>query len=129
MGSFAETEEILEIPYTIVMATQDSTADYLATQLSDAGAIRLRKMFGEYALYCNEKVVALICDNRLFVKPTEAGKTFVGQPEEAPPYPGSKPFFLIEEDRWEERTWLTELIRITSAALPPPKPKKPRKKK
>ena len=109
------------------MATQQSTADYLAAQLSDAGAVRSRKMFGEYALYCDEKVVALICDDRLFVKPTDAGRSFAGNPEEAPPYPGSKPFLLIEEDRWEDRSWMTELIHITAAALPPPKPKKPKK--
>lgn len=85
-------------------------------------------MFGEYALYCDEKVVALICDDRLFVKPTEAGRSFAEHAEEAPPYPGSKPFILIEEDRWEDRTWLTELIRLTAAALPLPKPKKPKRK-
>jgi hypothetical protein len=29
---------------------------------------------GEYAIYCNGKVVALVCDNQLFVKPTEAAQ-------------------------------------------------------
>lgn len=109
------------------MATSQSTADFLTAQVSDAGAVRHRKMFGEYALYCNEKVVALICDDKLFVKPTDAGRTYAENPEEAPPYPGSKPFLLIEESRWEDRTWLTELIRITAAALPAPKPKKKKK--
>ena len=27
-------------------------------------------MLGEYVIYCNNKVVALVCDNKLFVKPT-----------------------------------------------------------
>ncbi len=106
------------------MATRQETADFLTEQVSDAGAVRHKKMFGEYALYCNEKVVALICDDKLFVKPTDAGKTYAENPEEAPPYPGSKPFLLIEENKWEDRAWLTELIRITAAALPAPKPKK-----
>lgn len=97
-------------------------------QVSGAGAIRSRKMFGEYALYCNEKVVALICDDRFFVKPTEAGKTFAGELEEAPPYPGSKPFLVIDENRWDNSDWMTELIRITAAELPVPKVKKPKKK-
>ena len=108
------------------MATSPSTADFLTEQVAEAGAVRNRKMFGEYALYCDEKVVALMCDDKLFVKPTDAGKTFAGNPEEAPPYPGSKPFLLIEEHRWEDRDWLTELIRVTAAALPKPKPKKKR---
>lgn len=81
-------------------------------------------MFGEYALYCDEKVVALICDDKLFVKPTDAGRAFAGNLEEAPAYPGSKLFLLVEEDRWEHRGWMTELIRITAAALPVPKAKK-----
>ena len=106
------------------MATQQSIAQYLADQVAEAGAVRIRKMFGEYALYCDEKVAALVCDDKLFVKPTEEGRAFAGNPEEAPPYPGSKPFLLIEEDRWEDRTWMTELIRITSVGLPPPKQKK-----
>lgn len=106
------------------MSTQAPTIDFLITQILGAGFIRARKMFGEYAIYCNEKVVALVCDNKLFVKPTDAGRAFAGQPEEAPPYPGSKPFLLIEEDRWEDRTWMTKLIRVTAAALPVPKTKK-----
>ncbi len=109
------------------MSTRQETADFLTEQISDAGSVRNRKMFGEYALYCDEKVVALICENKLFVKPTENGKVFAEHAEEAPPYSGSKPFLLIEEDRWEDKSWLTELIRITSEALPAPKPKKKRK--
>ena len=108
------------------MATQESTADFLIDQLSDAGVVCCRKMFGEYALYCDEKVVALICDDKLFVKPTDAGRTFAGQPEEAQPYPGSKPFLLVEEDRLEDKEWMTKLIRMTAEALPAPKPKKKR---
>lgn len=106
------------------MATQASTVEYLVGQISGAGAIRSRAMFGEYALYCNEKVVALICDDKLFLKPTEKGREFAKNPEEAPAYPGSKPFLLIEEDRWNDAEWMTELIRITAAELPMPKPKK-----
>lgn len=109
------------------MSTQESTVAFLITQIAGAGAVRSRKMFGEYAMYCDEKVVALVCDDKLFVKPTKEGKVFAGSPEEVPPYPGAKPFFLIEEDRWEDQNWMTELVRITAAALPVSKPKKSKK--
>lgn len=109
------------------MATKQSTADFLTAQMASAGRMRSRKMFGEYAIYCDEKVVALVCDDRLFLKPTEEGRAYIGNPEEAPPYPGSKPFFVIEEDRWEDRDWLSEAVQITADALPAPKPKKLRK--
>ena len=101
------------------MASDASFAQFVADQVSGAGTITTRFMFGEYALYCNEKVVGLICDNKLFVKPTSGGRAFIGTPVEAPAYTGAKPSFLIE-DELENRAWMTELIRITEAevALP-----------
>ncbi len=56
------------------MATKQRTIDYLLEQLAGAGDISTRKMFGEYALYHESKVVAFICDDRLFIKPTEPGR-------------------------------------------------------
>jgi TfoX/Sxy family transcriptional regulator of competence genes len=105
------------------MATDQSFVDFLVDQMSRAGTIRYKKMFGEYTLYCNGKVVALAADDQLFVKPTEGGRTFIGEVTEAPAYPGAKPSFLIE-DKFEDRDWICELIRITAAELPEPKPKK-----
>jgi len=59
------------------MASRQSTVDYLLEQIKEAGTVSYKKMFGEYAIYCNGKVVALVCDDELFVKPTLAGKKFV----------------------------------------------------
>ena len=84
-------------------------------------------MFGEYAIYCDEKVVALVCDDTLFLKPTEVGKTLLGSPEEAPPYPGSKPYYFISEDRCEDREFLSALIEATAKALPAAKKKSSKK--
>ena len=108
------------------MATDQEFVDFLADQMEGAGDISFKKMFGEYALYCDGKVVALVCDNQLFVKPTPGGRAFIGTPVEAPPYPGAKNSFLIE-DAFEDREWITQLIRITERELPTPKPKKPRR--
>jgi TfoX/Sxy family transcriptional regulator of competence genes len=80
-------------------------------------------MFGEYALYVNEKVVALICDNQLFVKPTVEGKVFIGEVEEAPPYPGAKNYYLIT-DQLDDEAWMTKLMQITASVLHLPKMKK-----
>ena len=105
------------------MASDEEFVKFLAEQMEDAGVIRYRKMFGEYAVYCDEKVVALVCDNKLFVKPTVNGRAFIGEVVEAPPYPGAKMSFLIE-DKFENSEWFSELIRITAEELPLPKPKK-----
>jgi TfoX/Sxy family transcriptional regulator of competence genes len=83
-------------------------------------------MFGEYAVYSRGKVVALLCDDQLFVKPTEAGRLFIGEVTEAPPYPGAKLSFLIQ-DQIEDGEWLTRLIELTEEELPEPKPKRKRK--
>lgn len=109
------------------MATDKEFIEFLVDQMSEAGAVASRKMFGEYALYCDGKVVALVCDNQLFVKPTDPGRSYIGDVVEAPPYPGAKMYFLVE-DKFEDRDWICGLIRMTAQALPDPKQKKPKGK-
>jgi DNA transformation protein len=112
------------------MATSESTTDFILDQLSSVPKVHVRKMFGEYALYCNDKVVALICDDQLFVKITPAGKAVVGDRyAEGIAYPGARPSILVSASDLEDHERLSELIRVTSAALPPPKAKKPKKPK
>lgn len=110
------------------MSSKQGTVDFIVDQLGSAGAVSSKKMFGEYAIYCDGKVVALVCDDQLFVKPTAGGRSFVGTPEEAPAFPGAKPSFLIGGDRWDDSEWLSELVRITTRELPMPKAK-PQKKR
>ena len=109
------------------MATDAGYAKYVCDQLHAAGGISARKMFGEYGLYRHSKIVALICDNQLFVKPTSAGEAVLGTPTYGPPYPGAKPFFNVS-DLLDDPEWLVRLIEATDDALPAPKKKaeKPR---
>lgn len=108
------------------MSTDRTFIDHLADQLHGFGAFSHRKMFGEYALYLDAKVVALVCDNQLFVKPTDAGRVLLGPDAAmAPPYPGAKPHFQAS-DLIDEREALARLLRVTCEALPAPKPKTPR---
>lgn len=109
------------------MASDSNFVEYVCDCLNGAGQVSFKKMFGEYAIYCDGKVVALVCDNQLFVKPTAAGRSIVDSIVEAPPYPGAKPYFLIGE-QLDNREWLSNLIRSTANELPAPKPKKPKSK-
>ena len=102
------------------MASQQSTVDFILEQVAKAGAVSARKMFGEYGIFCDGKMVALVCEDQLFVKPTAGGRAYVGQVTEGAPYPGAKPCFVIPGDRWEESDWLTELFRISTAELAKP---------
>lgn len=110
------------------MASDLDFIEFVVDQMQNAGVISCRPMFGGHTLYCEGKVVALVCDNQLFVKPTQAGRSFIGNVVEAPAYEGAKPSFLIEE-QLEDKEWVGQLIRLTQEALPAPKLKKKPKKK
>lgn len=110
------------------MASDLEFVQYVCEQASQQWNVTSRLMFGDYTLYCQGKVVGLVCDNQLFVKPTDAGKDYLGSFEEAPAYPGAKPSLLIQ-DQIDDGPWLSKLIAITVEALPKPRPKKPRKPK
>lgn len=103
------------------MASDAKFVEFVLDQLSGVDASS-RKMFGEFAIYGGGKVVALICGNQLFFKPTEAGRRFIGNPVETPAYPGAKPSFLIEGGL-DDATWMRELLKVTVAELPETKAK------
>jgi TfoX/Sxy family transcriptional regulator of competence genes len=109
------------------MASDQKFIDFILDQIGTSGQVTAKKMFGEYGLYFGDKLFGLVCDNKLFIKPTVAGKAFIKDVFEAPPYPGAKPSFLIEE-KLEDREWLKKLVRITVKELPEPKPKKKKQK-
>lgn len=110
------------------MASDLSFVEFIVDQIDDAGEITYKKMFGEYGLYSDGVIMALICDDQLFVKPTEAGRSFIRNVLETPPYPGAKPYFLIE-DQSDDREWISNLVRVTVKKLSAVKPKAKRKKR
>lgn len=109
------------------MASKLEFVQYIADQLQGAGLITFRKMFGEYGIYCDGKMFAVVCDDQLFVKCTEKGRQLAPDLKEVPPYEGAKPYFLIEDV--DDREFLAELTAVTWQELPYPKPKKPKKPK
>lgn len=109
------------------MATEQKFVDFILDQLQLVEEVIAKKMFGEYGVYSNGKMFGVICDDKLFIKPTNAGRAFIGDVVEAPPYEGAKPSFLIEE-KIEDRQWLSDLVKLTVRELPEPKPKKAKKK-
>jgi TfoX/Sxy family transcriptional regulator of competence genes len=109
------------------MATLKETISRLLEQLEPLN-VRARAMFGEYALYCDEKLVALVCDNTVFLKPSPASAGLGIHLVPAPPYPGAKDYFVVGEAIVEDDEAFRRVIRETAAALPPPKPKAPSKR-
>lgn len=103
------------------MSTSEEFMVYLSDQLRDSGNITYRKMFGEYAIYCDSKVIGLVCDGQFFLKKTDAGRRLLKEVCEAPAYNGAKPSFLITST--DDREYLTKLVRATCNELPYPKQK------
>ncbi len=109
------------------MASDLTFVDYILDQLSGAREVSARKMFGEYGVYSGDKMVAVICDNQFFLKPTAAGKMILGEVVEAPPYPGATNYFRLD-DGLEDRELLSRLMAATADELPAPKPKRSKPK-
>jgi TfoX/Sxy family transcriptional regulator of competence genes len=103
------------------MASDKEFISFVCEQLRGAGEISSRRMFGEAAVYLQDKVVGLICDNQLFVKATEPGRAKIGVPFEAPPFPGASNWFLLAD--LDDPEFLAELVRATADALPVPRVK------
>lgn len=107
------------------MATDVTFVEYVVEQSELGDALSYRKMFGEFALYHAGKVIALACDNRLFIKPSAASAMLAATLPHGPPYPGAKDYPIADELLDDPET-LRALLLATSTALPLPKAKKKR---
>ena len=104
------------------MASNSDFVQYIADQCAGAGEIVTKKMFGDYGIYCNGKIFGLICDDRFYLKPTEAVRPLLRTLELRPPYEGAKDYFYIADVDVHE--YLSLIVRETCRSLPEPKAKK-----
>jgi TfoX/Sxy family transcriptional regulator of competence genes len=102
------------------VSTDPGVVSFIEDQLGGL-SIRTAKMFGEYGIYCDEKIVGLICDDTLYLKPAGIDAGLLAGTDLAPPYPGAKPYHRVPGDRLDDRDWLQEAVRATADALPAPK--------
>ncbi|WP_455583103.1 TfoX/Sxy family protein [Dysosmobacter sp.] len=101
-----------------------TTADYMVfvcEQIRGVGAVRYRKMFGEYMVYVNDKPVLLVCDNTVFVKILPELDGVMAGAERGLPYEGARPHYILDIEHAElARTVISILEPIT----PLPKPRR-----
>lgn len=107
------------------MATTIDYIEYVCEQLAGVGAVRYRKMFGEYMVYVNDKPLLLVCDNTVFVKILPELAERMAGAETALPYEGAKPHYILDI---EDRALTLAVIASLEAITPLPKPKKKRLK-
>jgi TfoX/Sxy family transcriptional regulator of competence genes len=110
------------------MASDQNFVAYVCEQLGGVSGLSHKKMFGEYAIYVGQKVVALVCDNQLFVKNTDEGRAMLEKPVLGAPYPGARPALVIGAEI-DDSELLEALVVLTAQHLPVAKPKKPKQSK
>ncbi len=110
------------------MATDRDFIEYVTEQVGLGGRLTYRKMFGEYALYLDGKVVAFACDNSMFIKPSAAADALAPGLPRRPPYPGAKDYPVADE-LLDDIDALRQLITETAALMPEPRLPKARKTK
>jgi len=92
--------------------------EFILTKLGHAPRFAARAMFGEYALYADGKVVALICDDQLFVKVLPQSRMLEEQCEKGNPYAGARPHYVVEEYQLAQLAGLPGILLQMAEALP-----------
>jgi len=101
-----------------------STADfaaYVCEQLEGIGAVRARKMFGEYMVYVNDKPVILVCDDTVFVKMLPCLEELLGEAPTGYPYNGAKEHYILDPD---DREGMQKAALLAETVTPLPKKRK-----
>lgn len=108
------------------MTTAPATIAYLIDTLHPL-PLTHKRMFGEYALYLDGIVVAFVCDDTLFIKPTPTALALLPDTERGPAYPGSKDY-IIGSQLLDDPDLCTRALRAVQSDAPDPKLKKPKPK-
>ena len=100
------------------MSTSKDTIAFILQKLRNAPHFTARAMFGEYALYADGKVVALVCNDLLYVKICPASSCFENTCEKDSPYPGAKAHYVVNEEQLSNLAILPETLIAIAKSLP-----------
>lgn len=100
------------------MAASRETAEFILSKLRNRDRILAKPMFGEFGLYADGKMVALICDDRLYVKIAPASEEIEEQCEKGEPYPRAKPHFVVDEGQLSTIPNLPAILFGFARAIP-----------
>ena len=94
------------------MASTKEYLEYVLEQLSEVDGLRYRPMMGEYLIYCRNRLVGGVYDDRLLVKPTKSARALLPDAPREEPYPGGRPMLLVTE--MENKRLLQELLEAVA---------------
>jgi TfoX/Sxy family transcriptional regulator of competence genes len=103
------------------MATTKDFIEFVCEQIHDVGAVRYRKMFGEYMVYVNDKPILLVCDDTVYVKKYESIQKMMEDADKGSPYEGAKEHYILDIDNAD---LCKEIIKELEPNIQVPKPKK-----
>lgn len=91
------------------MASTVGYKDYILEELSLLDNITIKKMMGEYLLYCDGILFGGIYDDRLLVKKVKSNLKY--NLEDSLPYDGAKSMYLVTEV--DNKEYIKELVLDT----------------
>ena len=106
------------------MASNLSIVQYLVVQISECGPITFKKMFGDYCIYIDSKVLGFVCDDIFYVKSTKIGEENYPEIEKGYPYEGASLYPILDI---ENKDLLVSYINLIKSELPEKKIKKGRR--
>jgi hypothetical protein len=104
-----------------IMSTSVDFVEYVCEQIAGVGAVRYRKMFGEYMVYIIDKPILLVCDDTVFVKMVDEIKEMMQNADVGNPYEGAKLHYILDVDDGE---FSKKVVDVLEPITPLPKPKK-----
>lgn len=107
------------------MATSIDFIEYICEQLNGVGAVRYRKMFGEYLVYVNDKPLLTVCDNTAYIKKLDELADLMQNAKTGSPYTNAKEHYILELD---DSDFVREVISRAEKVIPLPKKKAPKSK-
>ena len=103
------------------MATTADFIEYVCEQIEGSGAVRHKKMFGEYMVYVNDKPILLVCDSTVYVKILPCTDGLMDGVDRGCPYKGAKEHYILDIDNKE---LACAVVAALEPVTPVPKPKK-----
>ena len=107
------------------MATSPEYAQFVENQFRGLEGFSMRRMFGEYAIYLQGRVLGFLADEQILLQDTPMARKLLPDAERRELFPGSKLFVIFEDEG------NAHLLKSVSEAmweeLPLPKPRKSRK--
>ena len=104
------------------MAAEKEYLEFVMEQLSLAEDVRYRPMMGEYVIYCRDRVIGGIYDNRFLVKPVPSALSMIENARMELPYEGAKEMILVED--MDDKVFLKKLAESIAEEVPAGRSKK-----